>query len=77
MWDIKPHWCENCGKPLKDYSPAFISHIKTRGAHTELRYDPINSNMLCFSCHRKWEYGTQKERERMYIYWINYYNNVL
>lgn len=71
VWDIKPHWCENCGKPLQEFSPAFISHIKTRGAHTELRYDPMNTNTLCFDCHNKWEFAPIERKERMYIYQLN------
>jgi len=74
MWEIKPHWCENCATPLQGYSAVYISHIKTRGAHTELRYDPMNSNILCTECHNKWEYGTLKERRSMYVYWKNILN---
>lgn len=73
-WNYKPHWCENCGKPLKEYSSVYISHIKTKGAHTEIRYDPLNSNILCFECHNKWEYSTLKEKQKMYVYWLNVIN---
>lgn len=73
MWDIKPHWCENCATPLKYYSSVNISHIRTRGANPEPehRYDPMNSNMLCFDCHNMWEYGKLEQKKRMYIYWKN------
>jgi 5-methylcytosine-specific restriction endonuclease McrA len=71
IWRIKPHWCENCGLPLKNYSAIFVSHIKTRGAHTEIRYEPLNANLLCLECHNKWEYGTLEKKETMFIYWLN------
>lgn len=71
MWDINAHWCENCGKPLKTYWAGYISHIMSRGAHTECRYDPLNVNILCNTCHSKWETGTLKEKRSMYVYWTN------
>lgn len=71
MWDISQHWCEECGTPLKSYWSGYISHIKTRGAHTELRYDPLNVNILCNKCHSKWETGTSKDRKQMFIYHSN------
>ena len=79
MWDLKPHWCENCGESLKSYSPVYVSHIKTRGANPEpeYRYDPQNCNILCFNCHNKWEYGTLEEKRKMYIYWINLIRGLL
>ena len=67
VWSMKPHYCENCGLPLKEYSPVFISHIKTRGAHTEIRYDYTNVNVLCFECHNKYEYATLDVKEKMYV----------
>lgn len=71
MWEMKPHWCENCGKPLKNYWAGYVSHILSRGAHTELRYDPLNSNILCYECHQIWETGKRWKKEAMYIYPIN------
>lgn len=70
-WDNKFHWCENCGKPLKEYSSKYISHINTRGAWTEFRYDPLNSNMLCFKCHSNWENLPIERKKKMYVYTIN------
>lgn len=64
-WDHKPHYCEECMKPLREYSAVHISHILTRGAHPAIAHDPRNFNMLCFKCHGKWENG---DRESMRIY---------
>jgi hypothetical protein len=66
-WDHKLHFgkCQNCFRPLPGYSATFVSHIEGRGAHSELAYDPRNSNILCFDCHRKWE---SKDRKYMAIY---------
>ena len=71
MWESKPHWCEECGKPLQGYSAAYISHILTKGAHTEVRYDPLNSNILCMKHHNKWEFLPLSEKKKLFIYWEN------
>lgn len=65
MWDHKPHYCEECLKPLPNYSSIYISHILTRGAFPEMAHDPRNINILCFDDHSKWETG---KRETMRIY---------
>lgn len=65
IWDHKPHYCQECLRPLRQYSSVYISHILTRGAHPELAYDPRNINILCFDHHSMWENGA---RERMRIY---------
>ena len=77
MWERKRHWCENCGLPLQGYSASFISHIKTRGGHTELRYDPLNINILCLGCHNEWEYAKFDDKKKMYIYQVNKTRNLL
>jgi hypothetical protein len=71
VWEINTHWCVNCGLPLKEYWAGYISHIYTRGAHTEYRYDPLNTNILCNDCHQKWETGLEIEKIMMYVYWLN------
>jgi 5-methylcytosine-specific restriction endonuclease McrA len=68
VWAIKPHWCEECGQPLSEYHAVYISHIRSKGAKTHHRYDPLNSNILCGICHNKWEYG---DRNSMYINVVN------
>lgn len=68
MWENKPHYCEECLKPLQNYSSAFISHILSRGAHPEMAHDVRNINILCLPHHNKWENG---DREKMRIFQSN------
>jgi 5-methylcytosine-specific restriction endonuclease McrA len=72
VWDNGLHYCENCGIHLADYSASYISHIKTRGAHTELRYNIGNVNILCLECHSKWEFSPAEVRNNMFIYHLNH-----
>lgn len=67
-WQHKRHICEECMRPLREYSATYVSHIMTRGAHPEAAHDCRNVNILCFSCHGKWENGN---REQMRIYSSN------
>ena len=64
-WEHLPHVCEETGKPLREYSAVYISHILTRGAHPEMAHDPRNVNILSFEKHNQWENG---DREHMRIY---------
>lgn len=67
-WKVYPHICQECMKPLHEYSAVYVSHILTRGANPELAHDPRNVNILCFRCHSVWENG---RRENMRIYLSN------
>lgn len=64
-WEHKPHYCEECMRPLHRYSATFVSHILTRAAHPEAAHDPRNVNILCFAHHNQWEVG---QRQNMRIY---------
>lgn len=64
-WANKPHFCEECIKPLREYSAVYVSHILTRGANPAMAHDPRNVNILCFEHHNQWENG---DRQRMRIY---------
>lgn len=55
MWENKLHVCEECCKPLYEYSAKFISHILTRGGYSEMAHDCRNSRILCFECHQNAE----------------------
>lgn len=68
VWDHKRHVCEECMKPLREYSATYVSHIVSRGHAPELAYDPRNTNILCFNCHSRWENG---DRMNMRIYLSN------
>lgn len=65
-WDCcRVHVCEECGKPLRQYSSCYISHILSRGANADMGYDLRNFNLLCFEHHQQWENG---DRKKMRIY---------
>lgn len=65
IWSHKPHYCEECMKPLAEYSAVYVSHILTRGANPDMAHDPRNVNILCFRHHAEWENGA---REKMRIW---------
>ena len=65
MWENKPHYCEECMRPLAEYSAVYVSHILTRGANPDMSHDPRNVNILCFRHHSEWENGA---REQMRIF---------
>lgn len=68
-WNRKDtHKCEECMRPLPEYSATFISHMLSRGAHPEAAYDLRNYNILCPDCHHRWENG---DRENMKIWQRN------
>lgn len=67
-WEHNPHYCQECMKPLAQYSATYVSHILTRAAHPEAAHDCRNVNILCFSHHSVWENG---DRESMRIYASN------
>lgn len=58
IWEIRPHYCTNCGKWLGSIlNVSFFSHIRSKGACPELRLDPNNIELLCVECHQKHEFG--------------------
>lgn len=59
-WEHLPHQCEECLRPLKNYSAVYVSHIYSRGAHPALAHDPRNVNILCDQHHAVWENGNRK-----------------
>mgnify|MGYP000186467805 CR=1 FL=1 len=61
IWNERPHKCVQCGKNLgEDPQPIFFSHIKSRGAHPELKMDKNNIELLCSACHKMRDFN---ERE--------------
>lgn len=67
-WDNMAHFCEETGLKLRSYSACFISHILSRGAFPEMRYDMRNINILSLPEHQKWE---SEKKINMYIYQKN------
>lgn len=67
-WKLHPEKiCENCKRPLGQYSSIHISHILSRKEYPEYALDPRNHNLLCGSCHKNWETNPKN----MLIYPIN------
>lgn len=64
-WNNMPNICEESGIKLTKYSAVHISHILSRGAYPEMRYDPRNVNILTLENHHKWE---SEKKTDMYIY---------
>lgn len=60
MWENKPHYCEECMKPLKNYWSGWVSHILSRGGFPEMAHDTRNANILCEKHHSQWETGNRK-----------------
>jgi len=67
-WDNYPKQrkCEETGQYLFQFSPCFISHILSRGAHPEMAYDARNINLLSFNAHQQW--GDSFWRKSMKIF---------
>lgn len=65
VWKYKSHYCEECLKPLINYSSSFVSHILSRGSSPEMAHDIRNINILCLNHHNQWETGT-KETMRIF-----------
>ena len=66
-WEItKIHVCEECGKPIPQYSSTAISHILSRGAYAPMAYDLRNFNLLCYECHAKWENPLTRTKMRIW-----------
>lgn len=59
-WAHKLHVCEECMRPLWEYSATYVSHILTRAAHPEMAHDCRNINILCFNCHNRWEHANTR-----------------
>ena len=67
-WEVLDHYCQETGWWLKNYSAVYVSHILSRGAYPEMRWDIRNINILNFESHRLWEFGTIEQKQKMKIY---------
>lgn len=46
--------CQWCNKKLEGRN-CHMSHVYSKGAHPELKHDPLNVKILCYHCHmQKW-----------------------
>ena len=66
VWEHKPHYCEECLRPLNKFAAIYCSHILTRGAHPEMAHDARNINILCPEDHCRWEHATTRKAMRIY-----------
>lgn len=60
IWKERKHICSKCWKFLQSPKPHNFDHIKTKGSRPDLRLNPDNIEILCFSCHYEktnwWKY---------------------
>lgn len=62
IWNERKHICMKCGVSLgDDPKPIYFSHILSRGAHSELKMDKNNIELLCMECHQKHEFGDRNK----------------
>lgn len=52
--------CMECGCSLREFNPAFISHILPKNVLPSARYDIRNHLLLCLGCHQTYEFGDRK-----------------
>jgi len=72
----KPLCCAECGRKLnqnlrengKIIDRFRFSHILPKSKYPEFKYDTRNFFILCFKCHQKWEFGGDKEKIAMKIW---------
>ena len=67
---LKPCRCENCGKPLptkfRDENGKIIaryqySHVLSKGAYPQYRYEEWNIMKNCLKCHQQWDFGVKQD----------------
>lgn len=72
IWDEREHKCANCGYPI--YYPVVhnFSHIRSKGARPDLKFDKNNIEILCSTvnrnsgvgCHELHHTNPKKYKER-------------
>jgi hypothetical protein len=66
IWNTRKHFCTNCGVSLgKEPKVGYFSHIKSKGAHPELRLDESNISLLCIICHSAYDQGTKEQFNKL------------
>ena len=61
IWNERLHFCIKCGKWLGDTPLAvYFSHIRSKGAAPELKFEKSNIELLCCDCHYQHEFGNKK-----------------
>lgn len=77
IWAERPHHCLECGIFLPEDSDnlpykIYFSHVLSKGAHPELRFDPMNIVLHCPRCHSFWETSGKMETMRTYALKFSY-----
>jgi hypothetical protein len=67
-WNKLGTICEETGRELRAYNACHISHILPKSAYPEMRYEPLNINILSFESHQLWEFGTKDKKSQMNIW---------
>jgi hypothetical protein len=68
IWRERKHTCEECQRflPINPPPKVYFSHLLSKGAHPELRFDPLNIVLHCPACHRNWETSGKMKDMRTY-----------
>lgn len=71
LWYEREHCCSNCGEWIATPVVHNFSHIRSKGARPDLKYDKDNIEILCSSvnkqgtgCHELSHTNPKKYRER-------------
>lgn len=71
IWENRPHVCEVCGEPIPYPVAHNFSHIHSKGARPDLKYDKANIQLWCSTvqregrgCHDLWTNSPDKFWER-------------
>lgn len=74
IWAERPHTCEECQRSLPINPPPkiYFSHLLSKGAHPDLRHDPMNIVLHCPPCHRAWETSGKMREMRTYALHSSY-----
>ena len=57
IWNEREHRCTNCGMWIAYPVVHNFSHIRSKGARPDLKYDKNNIEILCSSVNRFYEAG--------------------
>lgn len=61
IWSSRAHVCVECGLPIQGaLKKIYLSHLLSKGAHPELRFDPENIVLHHAHCHNKWEFSPNR-----------------
>jgi 5-methylcytosine-specific restriction endonuclease McrA len=67
IWKERDHVCAECEAQLSD-PPMYanFSHILPKGRYNKLRAYPPNIDLLCVTCHARWEFSGERKNMKVY-----------